>query len=141
MKCPLKDFDKFATFRQSTDIAFSLWERAFEAQYDQQTPEWVSQLKEYQLDATKTLEAGPLRDNLLKVISWFKARSICGRYIAPIEVMTRIEKVLLGIGNLKLKAPSNHHLVRVGLNGPMHTELINRQFGLIRTLNPVSTSR
>ena len=60
MKCPLKDFDKFATFRQSTAIAYSLWERAFEAQYDQQTPEWVSQLIEYQLDATKTLEAGPL---------------------------------------------------------------------------------
>ena len=53
------------------------------------------------------------------------------------EVMTRIEKVFLGIGNLKLKAPSNHHLVRVGLSGPTHTELINRQFRLIRTLNPV----
>ena len=53
------------------------------------------------------------------------------------EVMTRIEKVFLDIGNLKLKAPSNHHLVRVGLNGPMHTELINPQLGLIRTLNPV----
>ena len=53
------------------------------------------------------------------------------------EVMTRIKKVFLDIGNLKLKAPSNHHLVRVGLNGPMHTELISRQFGLIRTLNPV----
>ena len=52
------------------------------------------------------------------------------------EVMTRIETVFLDIGNLKLKAPSNHHLVRVGLNGPMHTELINRQFGIIRSLNP-----
>ena len=41
------------------------------------------------------------------------------------------------IGNLKLKAPAHHQLVRVGLNGPMHTELINRQFGLVRTLNPV----
>ena len=27
--------------------------------------------------------------------------------------------------------------MRVGLNAPMHTELINRQFGLIRQLNPV----
>ena len=82
MKCQLKDFDKFATFRQSTAIAYSLWERAFEAQYDQQTSEWVSQLIEYQLEATKTLEAGPLQDNLLKVIScqWFKARSLFGRY-------------------------------------------------------------
>ena len=57
MKCPLKDLDNFATFRQSTAIAYSLWERAFEAQYDQhwQTTEWVTQLIEYQLDATKTL--------------------------------------------------------------------------------------
>ena len=99
--------------------------------------EWVSQFIEYQLEATKTLEVGQLRDNLLKVISWLKARSLFGRYITAMEVMTRIEKVFLDIGNLKLKAPSNHHLVRVGLNGPMHTELINRQFGLIRTLNPV----
>ena len=53
------------------------------------------------------------------------------------EVMTRIEKVFLDIGNLKLKAPSNHRRVRVGLNGPMHTEHINSQFGMIRTLNPV----
>ena len=47
------------------------------------------------------------------------------------EVMTRIEKVFWDIGNLKLKAPSIQRLVRVVLNGPMHTELINRQFGLI----------
>ena len=44
---------------------------------------------------------------------------------------------IVEIGNLKLKAPAQHQLVRVGLNGPMHTELINRQFGLVRTLNPV----
>ena len=60
MKRPLKDFDNFATFRQSTAIAYSLWERAFEALFDQQTAEWVTQLIEYQLDAAKTLEAGPL---------------------------------------------------------------------------------
>ena len=60
MKCPLKNFDTFATFRKSTAIAYSLWERSYEAQYDQQTNEWVTQLVEYQLDATKTLEAGPL---------------------------------------------------------------------------------
>ena len=62
MKCPLKDFDTFAAFRKSTAIAYSLWERAYEAQYDQQTSEWVTQLVDYQFDATKTLEAGPLRD-------------------------------------------------------------------------------
>ena len=55
----LKDFD-FATFCQSTAIAYSLWERAFGALFDQQTAEWVTQLIEYQLDATKTLEAVPL---------------------------------------------------------------------------------
>ena len=53
------------------------------------------------------------------------------------EVMTRIDKVFVEIGNMKMKAPTNHHLVRVGFSGPMHTELIDRQFGLIRTLNPV----
>ena len=62
MKRPLKDFDNFATFSQSTAIAYSLWERAFEAQFDQQTAEWVTQLIEYQLDAIEMLEAGPLRD-------------------------------------------------------------------------------
>ena len=48
MKCPLKDFDTFAAFRKSTAIAYSLWERANEAQYDQQTSEWVTQLVDYQ---------------------------------------------------------------------------------------------
>ena len=53
------------------------------------------------------------------------------------EVMTPIEKVFLEIGDLKLKAPARHQLVRVGLKGPMHTELINRQYGTVRSLNPV----
>ena len=81
---------------------------------------------DYQLDATETLEAGLLRDNLFEIMSGLKARSICGRRIAPMEVMICIEKVFLEIGNLKLKAPTYHHpsLVRVGLSGPMHTELI-----------------
>ena len=90
---------------------------------------------EYQLEATETLEAGKLQDNLLKAITGFKARSLCGRRIAPIEVMTRIEEVF--VENGKLRAPTNHHLVRMGLSGPLHTELVERQFGLIRTLNPV----
>ena len=88
---------------------------------------------EYQLEATETLEAGKLQDNLLKAITGFKARSLCCSRIAPIEVMTRIKKVFVEIG--KLRAPTNHHLVRMGLSGPMHTELVNRQFGLISTLN------
>ena len=135
MKRLLKDFDNFTTFQQSTAIAYSLWERAFETQLDKQTAEWIPQLIEYQLEATETLEAGKVRDNLLKVITGFKARSLCGRPIAPIEVVTRIEKVF--VENGKLREPTNHHLVRVGLSRPMHTKLVNRQFGLIRTLNPV----
>ena len=131
MKFLLKNFDTFATFRKSTAIAYSLWERAYEAQYDQQTSEWVTQLVEYQFEATKTLEAGPLRDKLFKVISWAKARSISGTRLSPMEVMSPIEKIFVEIGDLKLKAPAQHQLVRVGLDGPMHTELINRQFGII----------
>ena len=137
MKCPLTDFDTFAAFRKSTAIAYSLWERAYEAQYDQQTSEWVTQLVEYQFDSTKILEAGPLRDKLFKVISWAKARSISGTRLSPMEVMSPIKKIFVEIGDFKLKAPAQHQLVRVGLDGPMHTKLINRQFGLVRSLNPV----
>ena len=97
MKCPLKNFDNFATFSQSTAIAYSLWERAYEAQYTQQTSEWTTQLVEYQFDATKKLEAGPLRDKLSKTISGIKARSICGIRISPMEVMNLIEKVFVEI--------------------------------------------
>ena len=39
MKHPLTDFDIFATFQQSTSNAYSLWERAFGMQHDQQTAE------------------------------------------------------------------------------------------------------
>ena len=53
------------------------------------------------------------------------------------EVMTHIEEVFLKIGKLHLKAPARHQLVKVGLKGPMHTELINRQYGIVRALNPV----
>ena len=51
------------------------------------------------------------------------------------EVMTCIEKVFVAMG--KLRAPTNHYLVRMGIGGPIHTKLVNRQFGLVRTLNPV----
>ena len=83
MKCPLTDFEMFAAFRKSTAIAYSLWEKANEAQYDQQTSEWVIQLVDNQFDATKTLEAGPLRDRLFKVISWAKAR-LGEVFVAPV---------------------------------------------------------
>ena len=49
--------------------------------------------------------------------------------------MTRIEKVLVEMG--KLKAQTNHYLVKMGMGGPTTTELVNRQFGLIHVLNPV----
>ena len=53
--------------------------------------------------------------------------------------MTHIEKVFVAMG--KLGAPTNHHLVGMIIGGPLatHTELVNlsRQFGLVRTLNPV----
>ena len=85
MKRPLKYFDIFVTFWQSTAIAYSPWERAFETQYEQQTAEWsqwTTQLIECQLEATETLEAGKLRDNLIKVMTWFKAWSYSGVYVA-----------------------------------------------------------
>jgi hypothetical protein len=140
MKSPLTDFEAFAAIRKSTAIVYSLWERAFEAQYDQQTSEWVTQLIDYQYDATKTLEAGPLRDNLLKAISSVKFRSMRGKGISPMEVMTHIEEAFQQTDKVKLKAPARHQLVRVGHNGPMHTELntqlINIQYGTVRALNP-----
>ena len=61
MKRRLTKFDDFASFRQSTSIAYSLFERAFEMQYDQQTAEWTTKLIEYQLEATTTLEASKLQ--------------------------------------------------------------------------------
>ena len=42
MKRQLTNFDDFATFWQTTSIAYSLWERAYGMQYDQQTAEWTS---------------------------------------------------------------------------------------------------
>ena len=60
MKHQLTNFGDFATFRQSTSIAYSLWERANGMQYDQQTADWTSKLVEYQLEATDKLDAGKL---------------------------------------------------------------------------------
>ena len=104
-------------------------------QFDQQTAERTTKLIAYQLEATETLEAGKLREKLFKVITEFKALFLCGRQISQIEVMNSIKKVFVAMG--KLRAPTNHHLVRKGIGGPIHTELVNRQFGLICTSNPV----
>ena len=106
-------------------------------QYHQKTAECTTELIEYQLEATTTLEAGKLRDKLIKVITGFKARSLCGRQISPTEVMTRIEKVFVKMG--KLKTPTNYYVVKMGIDGPTTTALIDRKFGLTRIykLNPV----
>ena len=74
MKRQLTNFVYSATFRQSTLIAYSLWERADGMQYDQQTAEWASQLVEYQMEATNMLEVGKLRDELFKALAGFIPR-------------------------------------------------------------------
>ena len=60
MKRQPTNFDYFVTFRQSTSIAYSLWERFNGMQYDQQTAELTSELVEYQLEAADKLDAGKL---------------------------------------------------------------------------------
>ena len=78
MKHHITNFDDFATFLQTTSIAYSLWEWAYGMQYDQQTAEWTSQLVEYQLETTKMLEAGKLRDQLFRAFGRFRAKSLEG---------------------------------------------------------------
>ena len=90
MKRLIKNFDDFATFQQITSIAYSIWERAYGMQYDQQTGERTSQLVEYQMEATDMLEAGKLQDQLLKALSRFWTKSLEGRLISPIDVMNSI---------------------------------------------------
>ena len=48
--------------------------------------------------------------------------------------MIRIEKVFVDIG--KMKTQTNPHLVKMGIDGPTTTGLVNRQLGLILKLNP-----
>ena len=72
MKRSIKSFDDFATFRQTTSIAYSIWERAYGMQYDQQTAVWTSQLVEYQLEAANKLEDGKLRGQLLRAYVRFR---------------------------------------------------------------------
>ena len=87
MKRQLTNFDDFATFWQTTSKTYSLWERAYGMQYDQQTAEWTSQLVEYQMEATNMLEAGKFRDQLLKALRRLRTKSLEGLQISPINVM------------------------------------------------------
>ena len=66
MNSPITTFDDFVTFRHKTSIAYSIWERAFGMQYDQQTADWTAKLVEYQIKAAEKLEYGKLRGQLLK---------------------------------------------------------------------------
>ena len=127
-----------ATFRQSTSIAYSLWERADGMQYDQQTAEWTSKLVEYQLEAADKLDAGKLRDKLIKALSWFHTKDLCGRQISSIDVMNHIEKIFVDTGDMKTQ--NNRFLVKTGTGLPLPavTRLVNRQFKLIVKLNPVN---
>ena len=91
-------------------IAYSIWERANGMQYDQQTAEWTAQLVKYQLEAADMLEDGTLRDQLLRAYGWFRTKSLEGRPISPIDVVNRIEKIVVDRGDLK--TPNNHYLVK-----------------------------
>ena len=109
-------------------------------QYDQQTAEWTSKLVEYQLEAADKLDAGKLRDKLIKAlqVSWFHTKDLCGRQISPIDVMNHIEKIFVDTGDMKTQ--NNHFLVKTGTGLPLPavTRLVNRQFKLIVKLNPVN---
>ena len=89
---------------------------------------------EYQLEATDKLDAGKLRDKLIKALSWFQTKDLCGRQISPIDVMNHIEKIFVDTG----ETPNNHFLVKPGIGLPPVTGLVNRQFKLIYKLNPVN---
>ena len=135
MKSPITNFDDFATFRQKTSIAYSIWERANGMQYDQQTADWTAKLVEYQIEAAEKLEQGTLRDQLLRAYGRLWTKSIEAQPASPIAVMNRIEKIFLARGDLK--SPNNHFLVRTGNPMPPATGLRNRQFKLVSSLNPI----
>ena len=84
---------------------------------------------EYQLEATDKLDAGRLRDKLIKALTWFKTKDLCGRHNSPIDVMNRIKKIFVDTGNMK--TPNNHFLVKTGMGAAPVTGLVNRQFKLI----------
>ena len=121
MKRQLTNFDDFATFRQTTSIAYSLWERAHRMQCDQQTAVWTSRLVEYQMEATNMLEAGKLLDQLLKALSRFHTKSLEGRQISPIDVINHIEKKFVDKGDMKTL--NNLYLVKTGHGLPPITGL------------------
>ena len=125
MKRSIKSFDDFATFRQTTSIAYSIWERAYGMQYDQQTAVWTSQLVEYQLEAADKLEDGKLRDQLLRAYGRFRTKSLEGRPISPIDVMNSINNFVAD--KVDLKTPNNHCLERTGFGLQPITSLVNRQ--------------
>ena len=50
--------------------------------------------------------------------------------------MTRIERIVVDKGDLK--TPNNHYLVKTGRGLPQITGLVNSQFKLVMTLNPVN---
>ena len=135
MKSPITNFDDFATFRQKTLIAYSIWERANGMQYDQQTADWTAKLVEYQIEAAEKLEQGTLRDQLLRAYGRLWTKSIEAQPASPIAVMNRIEKIFLVRGDLK--SPNKHFLVRTGNPMPPATGLRNRQFKLVSSLNPI----
>ena len=58
MQFKLFYYSNFLFFKRSNSIALSLWEKAFQKQYDQESSEWTVQLIEYQLKTTGTLNAG-----------------------------------------------------------------------------------
>ncbi len=60
MQHKLVDYNKIVMFLNSTAIALSLWERAFQRQYHQMTDKWTTQLIDYELKATLTFEPGEL---------------------------------------------------------------------------------
>ena len=93
-------------------------------------PNWLSTL-----EAADKLDAGKLLDKLIKALSWFHTKDLCGRQISAIDVMNHIEKIFVDTGDMKTQ--NNHFLVKTGTGLPLVKRLVNRQFKLIVKLNPV----
>ena len=90
---------------------------------------------EYQVEAAEKLEDGKHRDQLIRAYRKLRNKSLEARPILPIDVMNRIEKIVI---QGDLKTPNSHFLVRTGNVLPPITALVNRQFKIVATLNPVS---
>ena len=87
-------------------------------------PNWLSTL-----EAADKLDAGKLLDKLIKALSWFHTKDLCGRQISPIDVMNHIGKIFVDTRDMKM--PNNHFLVTTGIGLPPVTGLVNRQFKMI----------